>query len=177
MNEPKEWTPWHEAQGSYIPQSVCDKHNAELAAERLNAKAWELTCKGKEGAYVKMEQQLAAERIESEMERTCLNEWITELQQELATEREQWQLAVEDCHRKLSAKVQQLDAERNHRAATQVELDGADKVIANLKQRNKTLVEALQKLRDCDFVITPKDRMDAVRDIARAALAKAKEGK
>jgi len=28
----KEWTPWFEAIGSYIPQSVCDKHEAELAA-------------------------------------------------------------------------------------------------------------------------------------------------
>lgn len=32
------------------------------------------------------------------------------------------------------------------------------------------LVDALEKLRDCDWVITPHDRMDAVRDIARAAL-------
>ena len=39
ITNPQEWTPWHEAQGSYIPQSVCDKHNAELAVERLNAKA------------------------------------------------------------------------------------------------------------------------------------------
>lgn len=29
---------------------------------------------------------------------------------------------------------------------------------------------ALTRLRDCDWVITPLDRMDAVRDIARAAL-------
>jgi hypothetical protein len=31
--------------------------------------------------------------------------------------------------------------------------------------------EALERLRDCDWVITPHDRMDAVRDIARQALA------
>jgi hypothetical protein len=30
--------------------------------------------------------------------------------------------------------------------------------------------EALERLRDCDWVITPHDRMDAVRDIARKAL-------
>lgn len=30
--------------------------------------------------------------------------------------------------------------------------------------------EALERLRDCDWVITPLDRMDAVRDIARQAL-------
>jgi len=33
-----------------------------LAAERDNAEAWRLVAKGKEGAYVKMEQQLADER-------------------------------------------------------------------------------------------------------------------
>jgi len=36
------------------------------------------------------------------------------------------------------------------------------------------LREALTKLRDCDWVISLPDRMDAVRDIARAALAKEK---
>lgn len=33
-----------------------------------------------------------------------------------------------------------------------------------------TFREALVRLRDCDWVITPLDRMDAVRDIARTAL-------
>ena len=33
------------------------------------------------------------------------------------------------------------------------------------------LREALQRLADCDWVITPHDRMDAVRTIAREALA------
>ena len=32
---------------------------------------------------------------------------------------------------------------------------------------------ALVKLRDCDWVITPGDRMDAVREIAREALGDA----
>ena len=32
------------------------------------------------------------------------------------------------------------------------------------------LREALQRIRDCDFVITLPDRMDAVRQIAREAL-------
>ena len=39
-----------------------------------------------------------------------------------------------------------------------------------LEAENARLREALVKLRDCDFVITPADRMDAVRDIARGAL-------
>lgn len=34
----------------------------------------------------------------------------------------------------------------------------------------KKLSEALQRIRDCDWVITLPDRMDAVRAIAREAL-------
>jgi hypothetical protein len=41
-------------------------------------------------------------------------------------------------------------------------LDAADQI--------KKLSEALQRIRDCDFVITLPDRMDAVRAIAREAL-------
>jgi len=37
------------------------------------------------------------------------------------------------------------------------------------EQRN-VAAEALRKLADCDWVITPRDRMDAVRTIAREAL-------
>lgn len=36
--------------------------------------------------------------------------------------------------------------------------------------RVKVLEEALIRLRDCDWVITLPDRMDAVRDVARQAL-------
>lgn len=36
----------------------------------------------------------------------------------------------------------------------------------------KGLVEALEKLRDCDWTISLPDRMDAVRKIAREALEK-----
>lgn len=45
--------------------------------------------------------------------------------------------------------------------------------IQSIAERDE-LLAALIKLRDCDFVITPHDRMDAVRDIARAAIAKVK---
>jgi len=37
--------------------------------------------------------------------------------------------------------------------------------------RIEELERALIKLRDCDWVITPLDRMDAVREIARSALS------
>ena len=39
-----------------------------------------------------------------------------------------------------------------------------------LRAENARLRKALIRLRDCDWVITPANRMDAVRDIARAAL-------
>ena len=41
-----------------------------------------------------------------------------------------------------------------------------------LKAECERLREGLIKLRDCDFVITPSDRMDAVRKIARDTLNK-----
>ena len=42
--------------------------------------------------------------------------------------------------------------------------------IDDLRQRIAGLEAGLIKLRDCDFVITLPDRMDAVRAIAKAAL-------
>ena len=38
------------------------------------------------------------------------------------------------------------------------------------RDQRDSLADALQKLADCDWVITPHDRMDAVREIARKAL-------
>lgn len=42
--------------------------------------------------------------------------------------------------------------------------------IENLSRENRILRAALTRLRDCDWTITPLDRMDGVRGIARAAL-------
>lgn len=42
--------------------------------------------------------------------------------------------------------------------------------IIDLERRIKGLQAALERIRDCDFVITLPDRMDAVRAIAREAL-------
>jgi hypothetical protein len=42
--------------------------------------------------------------------------------------------------------------------------------VARLRAEVERLRAALVRLRDCDWTITPLDRMDAVRDIARAAL-------
>ena len=44
-----------------------------------------------------------------------------------------------------------------------------------LEQDKQRLREALIKLRDCDWVISLPDRMDAVREIAREALKDERE--
>ena len=43
-------------------------------------------------------------------------------------------------------------------------------VITRIREQRDRLAEALQKLTDCDWVITPANRMDEVRTIARDAL-------
>ena len=51
----------------------------------------------------------------------------------------------------------------------------AESIRAALREKDaeiERLREALVRLRDCDWVISLPDRMDAVREIARAALAK-----
>lgn len=63
------------------------------------------------------------------------------------------------CHRQLDKKRRFLE-DKNHK----------------LQQDNKIMRETLEKLRDCDWVITLPDRMDAVRDIVREALKKVGDG-
>ena len=46
----------------------------------------------------------------------------------------------------------------------------AAEIAASADARIERLEKALIRLRDCDWVITPHDRMDAVRQIAREAL-------
>ena len=43
--------------------------------------------------------------------------------------------------------------------------------VPELLAENAKMREALEKLRDCDWVITLPDRMDGVREIARNALS------
>jgi len=47
----------------------------------------------------------------------------------------------------------------------------AEAELAREREKCRVLRDACERLRDCDWVITLPDRMDAVRDIARAALA------
>lgn len=58
-----------------------------------------------------------------------------------------------------------LDARSN---AERFEKDAA--ALRQLLSEGERMWEALERLRDCDWVITPLDRMDAVRDIARQAI-------
>ena len=51
----------------------------------------------------------------------------------------------------------------------QIQQDHAE--IVALRHANEELVKALTRLRDCDWVISLPDRMDAVREIAREALS------
>ena len=46
-----------------------------------------------------------------------------------------------------------------------------ERELATERAKVRTLRSACERLRDCDWVITLPDRMDAVRDIARAAIA------
>lgn len=46
------------------------------------------------------------------------------------------------------------------------------KICAERSEEIERLSEALTRLRDCDWTISLPDRMDAVRDIARAALSR-----
>ena len=46
-----------------------------------------------------------------------------------------WDAAIKSCGDQLQQLREQLETIENRRAATQVELDGADKVIANLKSQ------------------------------------------
>ncbi len=51
-----------------------------------------------------------------------------------------------------------------------VALEKAAEQLVELAEKCLKLRNALQQIRDCDFVITLPDRMDAVRVIAREAL-------
>ena len=63
-----------------------------------------------------------------------------------------------------------LDIEQERQFGVWVNSEAARLIETYRKEVTAPLVEALEKLRDCNWVITPADRMDAVRSIAREAL-------
>jgi hypothetical protein len=69
--------------------------------------------------------------------------------------------------------TKQRDEALNQLRKAQVENDHnwqAMELYESEREQRDRLAEALQKLADCDWVITLPDRMDAVRTIAREAL-------
>ena len=62
----------------------------------------------------------------------------------------------------------EVPTENNHKTGAM--LRQAASVMTQWDRRIFKLEEALMRIRDCDFVITLPDRMDAVRQIAREAL-------
>ena len=65
--------------------------------------------------------------------------------------------------------VKQLREKADLAETVIMQYEAADE-IESLRIRSQKLEAALVRLRDCDFVISLADRMDAVRDIARKAL-------
>lgn len=90
---------------------------------------------------------------------------------------------VVELNNQLAAVTEQLTAAREELAELKEEYGTwwAQKRIAidelkEVTEQRDRLAAALQKLADCDWVITLPDRMDAVRSIARDALAAVKGG-
>ena len=75
----------------------------------------------------------------------------------------------------LAEQAAQLEAEKIRSAAILESIDGCAGRVAELRQQLAELREALTRIRDCDWVITLPDRMDAVREIAREALDQSQE--
>jgi hypothetical protein len=72
--------------------------------------------------------------------------------------------------RELTAMTERRDGlakqiEANHKGTLMLE-----QMVYDAREQRDRLAEALQKLADCDWVITLPDRMDAVRTIANEAL-------
>jgi hypothetical protein len=67
---------------------------------------------------------------------------------------------------KIYLDIPTLECQKTHAMLRQ-----AVHVMTQWDYRIKDLETALKRIRDCDFVITLPDRMDAVRAIAREALA------
>jgi hypothetical protein len=72
-----------------------------------------------------------------------------------------------DCENETKWAAHYLADAQNARARA----ERAEGELAREREKVRALREACERLRDCDWVISLPDRMDAVRDIARAALA------
>lgn len=68
------------------------------------------------------------------------------------------------------AAVDTIEALRAERDQMLIDLEEYRRDVAKLTEGRDRLKAALVRLRDCDWVISLPDRMDAVREIARKAL-------
>lgn len=70
------------------------------------------------------------------------------------------------------AAVDTIEALRAETDQNRIDLEEYRRDVEALVEERDRLKAALVRLRDCDWVITLPDRMDAVREIARKALGK-----
>ena len=68
------------------------------------------------------------------------------------------------------AKLTWTELYRRDPDLAQIIVESLQRSIADQQERIDKLEGTLERIRDCDFVITLPDRMDAVRAIAREAL-------
>jgi hypothetical protein len=67
--------------------------------------------------------------------------------------------------------LEQALLEEVHRCtALELRIQNLNRELVSQDKRLQKLTTALERIRDCDFVISLPDRMDAVRAIAREAL-------
>lgn len=79
-----------------------------------------------------------------------------------------WQHELVSEMLKLAKMYLEIPAVKNKETGTV--LEQAASAILQQDRKISKIEEALKRIRDCDFVITLPDRMDAVRAIAREAL-------
>ena len=96
---------------------------------------------------------------------------ITRLQAELAEARDQDRLIMLLAEVRRASGVGHKPMLDEVPGAIRARFEGIEARATQAEAQRDALAEALTRLRDCDFVITLADRMDAVRDIARQALA------
>ena len=88
----------------------------------------------------------------------------------------QWSYVLKLCDEELERELTAVIKERDRLQTIVDEQCRVSSVCREYREQRDRLAEALQKLADCDWVITLPDRMDAVRSIAREALSAVKGG-
>jgi hypothetical protein len=114
-----------------------------------------------------LERELAHEREKSERYRLVTLKLDAELAAEETVALAHWN---KELKRAMKAEAE-LAAERENAERYRLATLKLDAELTAEREKVRVLRLACERLRDCDWVISLPDRMDAVRDIARAALA------